>query len=70
MVAVKTEAAITFDRLEITTRFQLLPPHFRPEYGRNQKSRHGYDIVDIARHFPTSAVVPIQNGGHGNRTWK
>ena len=28
------------------------------------------DVVDIARHFPTSAVYGIQNGGHRNRKWK
>jgi len=26
----KTQAAITFERLDITMRFQLLLPHFRP----------------------------------------
>ena len=33
-------------------------------------ARLGNDTVDIARHFPTSAVDRIQNGGHGNRKWK
>ena len=55
MAAVKTEAAITFERREITTRFQLLglPPHIFDQ------ARLGYDIVDIARHIPTPAVDRI-----------
>ena len=61
MAAVKTEAAITFERLEITTRFKLPPP---------RQARLGYDTVDIARHFPTLADYRIQNGGHGNRKRK
>jgi len=44
MAAVTTQAAITFERLEITMRFQLLPPHFH-------KARLIYDTVDIARHL-------------------
>ena len=57
MAAGKTEATATFERFEITMRFQLLPPHFRL----------GYDTVDIARHFLTSAAYRIQNE---NRKWK
>ncbi len=58
MAAVKTEAAITFER-----DFNFYPHIF-------DQARLGYDIVDIARHFPTSAVDRIQNGGHGNPKWK
>ena len=56
------EAAITFERLEITPRFQLSAyPHIFDQ------ARLGYDTVDIARHFMTSAAYRIQNGNHGNR---
>jgi len=44
MAAVKTEAAITFERLAITMRFQLRSHIF-------DQARLGYDTVDIARHF-------------------
>ena len=65
MAALKTEAEITFELLEISMRFQLLryPDIF-------DKVRLGYDNADIARHFPTSAAYRIQNGGNGNRKWK
>ncbi len=48
MAAGKTEAAITFERLEITTRFQLMPHIF-------DQVRLGYDTVNIVRYFLTSA---------------
>ena len=63
MAAGKTEAAITFERLELTTRFQLLPHIF-------DQAGLGYDTVDIARHFLTSAVDRFQNVDDGNRKWK
>jgi hypothetical protein len=59
----KTEAVVTFKRLEITMRCQLLPHIF-------DHARLGYDTADIARHFVMSAVGRIQNGGYGNRKWK
>ena len=59
MAAGIAEAAITFERLEIglTLRIQLLPPTFatRPDFDMT---------LPIARHFVTSAVDRIQNGGH------
>jgi len=62
MAAVQTEAAITFERLEISMRFQLLPTIF-------DQIRLGYDTVDIVRHIQTSAAYRTQNDGHGNRKW-
>ncbi len=63
MAAVETQTAITFERPEMTTRLQLLPPHFR-------QARPEYDTVDIARHFPSLTEYRIQNGGLRNRKWK
>jgi len=63
MAAGKTEATATFERFEIAMRFQLLTHIF-------DQVRLGYDTADIARHFVTSVVDRIQNGGHGNRKWK
>ena len=54
MAAVKTEAAITFERPDITTRFQQLPHIF-------DQARLGYDTLGIARHFPTLADYTTQN---------
>ena len=60
MAAVKTEAAITFERLEITTRFQPSIPHIFDQ------NRLGYDIV---RHYPTSAefkMAAMKTGSENN----
>jgi hypothetical protein len=50
MAAIETERAITFEQPEMTTRLQLLPPHFR-------QARLGYDtstMLDISRRWPTT----------------
>jgi len=44
--AAKMEAAITFERLEIKTRFQLLTHIF-------DHARHAFVTADISRHRPT-----------------
>ena len=65
MAAVKTEAAITCERLEIRQRcdFNFYSNIF-------EQARHEYDTADITRLFPTSAAYRIQNGGSGNLKWK
>ena len=63
MAAVKTEAAISFERVETTTGYQLLVPYF-------DQTRRGYDTFDIGQHFPTLTNHRIKNGGHRNRKWK
>ncbi len=60
MAVVKTQAAITFERIEITMRFQFLPHIF-------DQARHGYDTVDISRRrAPTEFKMAATETGSGN----
>ena len=54
MAAVKTEAAITFER-EITTRFQLLTPHFYPTFSTRLDLDMTLSTLPDSRHFPMLA---------------
>ena len=49
MAAVKTKAAITIERTEISMRFQLLPPHFRPGPTWIWHYRHCPTFCDVGR---------------------
>jgi len=49
MAAVNTEAAITSERLEITMRFQLPPPHFRPDAIWIWHCRYFPTFLDVGR---------------------
>jgi hypothetical protein len=64
IAAVKTEVAITFQRLEITTRFQIVPQHFeeiRLEYNT-------VDIPDFSKRWPsTEFKAAVAKTGSGNK---
>jgi len=57
MAAVKTKAALNFERLEISMRFQPLPPHFRPGPTWIWHCRHWSTFPDVGR-LPNSKWLP------------
>jgi len=73
MAAVKTEAAITYERLEITTRFQLPPFSIRPDLDMTLST-----LPEIARgHWPTTkfkmspahSITPLSSYFHFRFRW-